>query len=116
MGKAKAKPNEVEIVTVDADGNAHHRNEVLLVKGRWSIERSWERPSEGTVRPSWWHDNTKSFIKHRCTGDWWVVPTVFGWPDTDDGEVCWRCEEPIPDGIKGTWMLHNWEALQREAR
>ena len=98
MGKAKAKPNEV-----------------LLVKGRWSIERSWEKPAAGTVRPSWWHDNTKSFIKHRCTGDW-MVPTVFGWPDTDDEEVCWRCEEPIPDGIKGTWMLHNWEALQREAR
>ncbi len=94
MGEAKVKPNEV-----------------LIVEGRWSIERSWEKPSQVTIRPSYWHDNTKSFIKHRCPGEK-RVPTVYGWPN--EKSTCWRCDEPIPDGIQALWRFHNWEVLQRE--
>ena len=95
MGEAKVKPNEV-----------------LLVEGRWSIERSWEKPATSTKIPTWWHDSAKSFIKHRCEGDW-AVPEVYEWPNRGD-VTCWRCEDPIPDGIKGVWRLHNWEVLQSE--
>ena len=86
-------------------------NEVLLQEGAWSIERSWEKPSEGTVRPVWWHDNTKSFVKHKCPGERSVL-SVYVWCDIE--KVCWRCGEPIPDGLKGVWLMHNWEAIQSE--
>ncbi len=98
MGKSYVKPDEI-----------------LLVDGSWSIVRSFEPPSDKTVRPEWFHDNTKSYIKHRCKGER-AVGSIYIWP-RDGGRThvaCWRCDDPIPDGIKGTWIMHNWEALQNE--
>ena len=88
------------------------KNEILLQIGRWSIERSWERPSDKIGRPAWYHDNTKSYMRHKCPGKK-VVKTVYVWPD-ERCNKCWRCSTAIPDEIKGTWIMHNWEALQDE--
>lgn len=85
--------------------------EVLIEQDGWSIKRSWERPSEYTVRPEWYHDNSKSYLMHRCPGEK-VVISVFVWPDNSNN--CWRCTTPIPDEIKGLWIMHNWEAIQNE--
>ena len=83
--------------------------EVLMRLDSWSIERSWEKPSENTIRPEWYHDNETSYVKHRCPGEK-AVETVYVWPDSSKN--CWRCTEPIPDGIKTVWIMHNWEAIQ----
>jgi hypothetical protein len=86
-------------------------NEVLLRVDSWSIERSWEEPNIGTIRPEWFHDNGKSFIKHECPGER-AVASVYVW--ANKANACWRCQVSIPDGIKGAWIMHNWEELQSE--
>lgn len=96
MGEAERKPNEV-----------------LMEKDGWCIERSWTTPSTGTLRPAWWHDNNKSFITHRCPGNWTVnaVDAVYVW---NKDECCPCCQAKVPEEIKGLWIMHNWEELQHE--
>jgi hypothetical protein len=82
----------------------------------WSIERSWDKPSERTVQPEWYHDNEKSYVKHECPGVN-AVRSVFVWPSSQTltlHTACWRCSTPIPEGIKTVWIMHNWEELQHE--
>ena len=84
-------------------------NVMLLRVGSWSIERSWEEPSGGTFRPAWFHNNEHSIIKHECPGKH-TVASVYVWAMKE--KLCWRCGEGIPEGVKGAWTLHNWEAIQ----
>jgi hypothetical protein len=89
------------------------KNEVLMRLDDWSIERSWEEPNESTVTPAWYHDNQKSYVKHKCPGQH-AVASVYVWPETDGTLhiACWRCSTDIPEGIKTVWIMHNWEELR----
>ena len=65
------------------------------------------------------YEDYYSTIYHACQDErlppefeeeMWVRACVY--PNLDDG-VCWRCNEPVPISISGTWYLHNFDALQK---
>ena len=46
----------------------------------------------------------ESFLTHACAISE-AVAEVYIFPDTH--KACWRCQEPVPDGIRALWILHN---------
>lgn len=46
----------------------------------------------------------ESFLTHKCPHKEWVSE-VYIFPDTHKN--CWRCTEPVPDGLRALWIMHN---------
>ena len=76
---------------------AKDTNSLLLYEGEdgWSIY-GW---GEETV-----NINNESFLVHACPGHK-EVREVYIFLDTHKN--CWRCQEPVPDGMRALWILHN---------
>lgn len=48
----------------------------------------------------------ESFLTHRCANKE-NVAEVYIFPDTH--KACWRCQAPLPDGLRALWIMHNGE-------
>ena len=48
--------------------------------------------------------DSESFLTHRCAHAE-KVAEVYVYPDTH--KACWRCQAPLPAGLKAVWILHN---------
>lgn len=47
----------------------------------------------------------ESFLVHACTTVDAPVREVYIFPDTH--KSCWRCQAPLPDGMRALWIMHN---------
>jgi hypothetical protein len=93
-------------------------SKVLDSIDNWTLEEvedAWEHLSYGQNKARF-----MSLVKHECypggrgrpTGQ--VVHQVVVYPD--DSDLCWRCQEAIPDKMVVLWKFMNHDALQYRKR
>ena len=70
---------------------------LLFEDNKWRMY-SWDDAVEDNYGPH------ASFLTHTCNGDK-DVAEVYVFPDTH--KRCWRCSDPLPDGIRALWIMHN---------
>ena len=79
---------------------------LLLFKGQddeheWSLY-AWGATARGHRQGG--PADSVSFLTHRCAHEA-MVSEVYVYPDTH--KSCWRCQAPLPAGMKALWILHN---------
>lgn len=108
---------------IHAEATAPANATVLVQDGDWTIEelkRVKHTRLGGMISDA--GPRFVSLIKHVCFPDGQValkdstltvvrsVHKVVVY--ADDSSHCWRCNEPIPDGMQALWKFQNWKELE----